>query len=403
MAAQKITVGDVLKAGQTVGTAGKGKVPHIVVSVPEFDGRTVTLCTKTAAGVEDFSHTPDTTICVNCARRFPTITEGSNMATKSNAPESTETPADDKAAEAAAVVEGMPTDGSTTERVKRDAAAREKAAAAKVATPAPKPSQKGKAVAVKGKAAEVAEVDYSDNETVVHLVAEGAEKAKTFLSAEKAGRASTAELATIMLDMRRQLRNKDGLPDLMGASDKAKKASADLFTMAGLIETTPAEGEEPDELTKVTRRLKSAVRNMVGDYRVMYVRRVHEREDEAALYPGLSDADAICKAYKFANETQSETKARKALESKAKPALEAAKPAASAEGGETLESVAESAAPEVKPVAVLRRVLPVLPGLLDYVESLSGRDMVEFMGQMDKLEEFIANAKAIYAPKGEWE
>jgi hypothetical protein len=86
------------------------------------------------------------------------------------------------------------------------------------------------------------------------------------------------EIASIILDMWRRIPNKDGNPDITGASDPAKKASSALYQAAGKA----LGGEDPYEVQESVKKLMRAVQTQRTDVRAEYLKSLDEDSAEAA-------------------------------------------------------------------------------------------------------------------------
>ncbi|MCX4687306.1 hypothetical protein OG401_23890 [Kitasatospora purpeofusca] len=430
MAAQKVTVQDVLDAGGHVGHANlslKG-VPHIqVIKGAESE----TLCNGKPlfpGGKPEAS----TDVCANCARKFITSNEESDMpaakktaaakvAKAEAAPAEPSAPiegqvslseeltegqavtvaTDDSAENAPAEGEGFPTDGSATKKVVADAKAKADAAKAEADD---KGGEKGKEVEKKGKTTTA--TDVSSDAVLVGLVSLATQAAKDFRAGDKQQRAATdtvgdklMELATIILH--------EGKPDLTFKSAGARKARALVFEGAGFVKNKARADGTYDEQTLEAQRFDGALRVKLMDKRVILVREFAADPEKLALYPGAKTADDIFDIYDIKKRTtQAEDYAAKQLDKKKKAELEAAKPKE-----ESPEETAEAAVTAAKEAPAGERAKKTLNGTLaalealdlSYLEGEDDGEPVDALTILWALRDRVAEMIKHVAPEADWE
>ncbi|MFF7408690.1 hypothetical protein [Streptomyces lydicus] len=164
--------------------------------------------------------------------------------------------------------------GKGSIKIKTDKRAEFKAAATAVEKP------KGKGVATKD---EKPEISLTDIEGVTELINMGAEKIAEGVRLHAKTSVTATEIAHVILDMWRRIPNKDGNPDILGDSDVAKKASGELYRIAG-------QGfERNEEMELALSKLQRSVQEKRADVRAEYLRGLdnedatEEREHFAAI------------------------------------------------------------------------------------------------------------------------
>jgi hypothetical protein len=148
-----------------------------------------------------------------------------------------------------------------------------------------KPEPKNKAVA-KAVPAEPAidPKDYSIYQGVTELVSDGAERVAEGVKLHLKTSDLAKEVAAIMLDMWRRIPNKEGHPDIMGASHAAKEAARALYSKAG-------EGfQETYETTDALEKLQRSVQTHRSDARAKYLRELDENADEQQRFAKALEA-----------------------------------------------------------------------------------------------------------------
>ncbi|MDX3295125.1 hypothetical protein PV569_15565 [Streptomyces scabiei] len=156
------------------------------------------------------------------------------------------------------------------------------------------------------------------------LVAKGQEQVKALaVSKFKGGH----QIAEIILDIRTQIQNKDGHPDLNADTDAAKKNTTKVFD--GLLEGLPEEGEDEaaDAIRAEVDSIKKSYRNAIKDVRVAYLRSLDNSPEEAKKYayaleahPDKKPSEAVAEFHGYELRTRAEIakadRERKALEKK---------------------------------------------------------------------------------------
>jgi uncharacterized Zn finger protein (UPF0148 family) len=135
--------------------------------------------------------------------------------------------------------------------------------------PEPKPAPKAEVIPAK---------DYTAYEGVSELVAMGAERVAEGVRMHIKTSTTAKEIAHVILDMWRRIPNKDGNPDITGASDPAKKASSALYKAAG----EALGGEDAYEVEQAVKKLMRAVQTQRTDVRAEYLRSLDEDTEDAA-------------------------------------------------------------------------------------------------------------------------
>ncbi|NEB35886.1 hypothetical protein [Streptomyces sp. SID14515] len=307
-----VTVGDVLKLGGTLATVGKGKVPH-----PLKDGKTI--CKGQEAEAQNFEHTPETTVCANCAKlvRQTTWTKDQAPAEETSAEETAaeetvaakdgetaeETPADkpDALTEVSAILDRMEDDatydpanaeedGKRVEALllelpngKRTANRLRLREAQDAIAEAVKEADKAaaKAAAAASKALGVLETtDYHAVPGAEELAEEGAAKVAAIRDAIGSAAEAANEAANVQLHARRRFRNKDGLPDIDGKSQAWRDWSNDLNVKAEIAVTS----DLPEDEKKRRTLIQGSVRAQMSQVRVDYIRALDHSPEEAALF-----------------------------------------------------------------------------------------------------------------------
>jgi hypothetical protein len=353
------------------------------------EGNTMATARKTAAKSTTPAETPETPAAEATPETpaaeatTPTPETPETPETPAEGPETPETPAEGPETPE----EGFPTNGETTERVLRDAAAR--AAAAAAATP---PAESSTEVEVPAKPQTDRKLNESDAE-VIGLLSLATKAASAYRDGSNLSAAATREVAIQTLKLRTRLVY-EGKPDILGKSGASRKATDKVLKDAGFQEVKkPDEDGVLDPESQLTKNFSGALRVMMMDVRVEYLRALDNNPAELEKYDGCKSSADVFKLYGVENELQSERRRRLKNEKKAAKELAPAPAPAPAADGTELETVTAEAAPAVKPVAFLDRVVPALPGLLDYVATLEGENVVKFMEQLDSVEAWIAASR----------
>ncbi|MFE9256516.1 hypothetical protein [Streptomyces sp. NPDC006879] len=162
-------------------------------------------------------------------------------------------------------------------------------------------------------------------DTVIQdLVKKGQEQVKTLaVSKFKGGH----QIAEIILDIRTQILNKNGHPDLNAETDAAKKNTTKVFD--GLLEGLPEEGEDEaaDAIRAEVDSIKKSYRNAIKDVRALYLRSLDNSPEEAKKYayaleahPDKKPSEAVAEFHGYELRTRAEIakadRERKALEKK---------------------------------------------------------------------------------------
>jgi hypothetical protein len=140
---------------------------------------------------------------------------------------------------------------------------------------AAKPS---KAVAKKAAEGVVMAKTWDQYEGTTELAAMGAEKLAEGVRLNVKSETVAQEVAAYAFEMVTRIPNKDENPDLMVASDAAKKAGAALLKMAG----EAFEGQRTYDNEKALKRLTRSVQDYRSDARAAWLRSLDEDTEEAA-------------------------------------------------------------------------------------------------------------------------
>lgn len=127
--------------------------------------------------------------------------------------------------------------------------------------------------------ATLATLDYNTIEGAPELVKLGTSKVTDSVNLHMKGTQTAKDVAAIILDIRRRMTNKDGLPDLTGRSNAAKTAASDMYKAAG----EALKGDAYDVETAVKKMMRSA-QNQMSDVMAEYLRGLDDSPEEAALY-----------------------------------------------------------------------------------------------------------------------
>ncbi|MFE0699403.1 hypothetical protein [Streptomyces sp. NPDC058872] len=186
------------------------------------------------------------------------------------------------------------------------------------------------------------------------LVKKGQEQVKTLaVSKFKGGH----QIAEIILDIRTQILNKNGHPDLNAETDAAKKNTTKVFD--GLLEGLPEEGEDEaaDAIRAEVDSIKKSYRNAIKDVRALYLRSLDNSPEEAKKYayaleahPDKKPSEAVAEFHGYELRTRAEIakadRERKALEKKK---VEDAVKAGELSEEEAAEALSEGGAEEKTP------------------------------------------------------
>ncbi|MFJ8394379.1 hypothetical protein [Streptomyces sp. NPDC094144] len=300
MAANKVTVGDVVSAGQLVGTIGSGKTPHL------RNDENAATCNGKALTPGEFN--AEINICANCAKVFNNNTnenEGTEMATKNDTKKSDA----DTLAEVTRDVENMidvlstltktDTDKITAMQAQANAellkinANKRAGLSMRFKTAVTDAQNRSTTVVVK---AETTSVDQIENyaEVVEHTAATVAEGIKSEVGAQEAAKT----VASAILDGRLRVFDKKGRPDLKGTRQASKDLSSAIYTKAAeqlLAENYGSTVADVDELLK---GLKDKVQYQMTAVLPEFIYSLDNSPEEFAnLFPALaSEVDENNKA-----------------------------------------------------------------------------------------------------------
>ncbi|MEE1835770.1 hypothetical protein [Streptomyces sp. SP17KL33] len=230
-------------------------------------------------------------------------------------------------------------------------------------TPAPEeaPAAAKKAVAKKAAPAPVESTDYTKNSAVVELVNMAAERIAEGVKAHQKASQTARSVAEVILDARLRLTNKQDTPDLKGASQAARDASAAIYKAAG----GKLDGTD-EEVKDAVFSMTQAVQYQMSDVLVGFIRALDNSPETYAemfgkvkeAHPDLKPSEAVFAFYKLDSKSKLEKArerqaAKSELAAAAKIAItagggtvpEAPKP----NGGEPIKTPGSNAKPETKP------------------------------------------------------
>jgi tetratricopeptide (TPR) repeat protein len=126
--------------------------------------------------------------------------------------------------------------------------------------------------------------DYSIYAGVSELIADGAERVAEGVKLHLKTSDLAKDVAAIMLDMWHRIPNKEGNPDILGASHAAKEAARALYAKAG-------EGFERDyDTEEALNKLQRAVQHQRSDVRAKYLRSLDTDPEEQKRYAKALEA-----------------------------------------------------------------------------------------------------------------
>jgi tetratricopeptide (TPR) repeat protein len=277
---------------------GNGKVTHLTVDSAEtlcgreggwteLRGDICTACHKTAARMEAEYVTQGESIMAENTENVETVVEqiAANIERAASLAEAENTEGlAELTKETEALISSLPQRGKAPDEqswTKFKKGMRDSLRAAAQVQEEPK----SKAVA-KAKPAEPAidPKDYSIYQGVTELVSDGAERVAEGVKLHLKTSDLAKEVAAIMLDMWRRIPNKEGHPDIMGASHAAKEAARALYSKAG-------KGfQETYETTDALEKLQRSVQTHRSDARAKYLRELDENADEQQRFAKALEA-----------------------------------------------------------------------------------------------------------------
>lgn len=140
----------------------------------------------------------------------------------------------------------------------------------------PKPAPKAEVVAKPVKEGVIVDKTWDQFEGVKELVTMGAERVAEGIRQQQKVSELSGEIAAVTFDMWLRLPNKEDLPDLKGASDRAKKAAGEMYALAGKgFERTHDNEESLSSLQRGVQRRRT-------DVRAEWLRSLDEDTEEAA-------------------------------------------------------------------------------------------------------------------------
>ena len=199
------------------------------------------------------------------------------------------------------------------------------------------------------------------------------------------------------VDMRRRIEDKDGYPDLKGASHAAKQAARAMYRAAG----EQLEGDAYDVDMAVTKLIKST-QNVMSDVRAEYLRGLDDSPEEAAHFAAITKdmpegakvSEVVAEHYGFALVGQFEL-ARRAYHERKE--LEAARAR-----GEEPADAGEGAESANRAVATTQRVTSFVDRLVAGIRSTKPEDLQALSDEekdevRDRLEEAHKALRALIA------
>ncbi|KAF4408642.1 hypothetical protein [Streptomyces lycii] len=161
--------------------------------------------------------------------------------------------------------------------------------------------------AVEGKAWGGAEkleaIDYAAVPGVMNLVQRGTKLVTSSVGAYIKAADLAKDLAAVLLDIRKCVRNKQGLPDLMGTTMEYRAASHAIYTAAG--KQIAKNTSDAKAVSEAVDKLARAVRRQMSAQTVEYIKGLNRRKAEfrkafpaaAEQYPHLTPAEAVYALY----------------------------------------------------------------------------------------------------------
>lgn len=197
---------------------------------------------------------------------------------------------------------------------------------------------KAKKAEPKAEVATLETKDYTDVEGVSELVTMGAEKVTDGVTAHIKTSSLAKDIASVLLDIRRRVHNKEGNPDITARTDAAKKAASAIYVAAG--ESLGKGDLDAFDVEESVKKLRRAVQHQMSDVQAQYLRELDNSPEEAALFTKVLEdkpedvpvSQWVANAYDLKLKGQGELARERYHEKKALEAGE--KPAEGAEGGE---------------------------------------------------------------------
>ncbi|MFI8452178.1 hypothetical protein [Streptomyces erythrochromogenes] len=347
--AAKVTVGDVLAAGERVGQVGKGQTPHLV-KVKGME--TEAACNgKGAAPSDEFN--AEINLCANCAKLFaanPNNTEETNTMAETTETKQT---ADEIAAEVKGYVENLLTEVfpklTKDDKVKIEATY-EQAEKELLRVSANKRAvfrtqlkeAKASAMERNGAAAVVLHAETTDLDSVEgikEIIDHTAEKMADGIRAELTANETARILAESILDARLRIYDKKGRPDLKGTRQQSKDLTGRIKSAAAHKLVDSGFKDSVADVDDLMESLQAKITYQMSDVLPQFVRSLDQSPEQfAELFPMYVDkvtddkpaSDLIFEEYKINPLSQKERSAA----NRAKNQLANDKPAGELEGGE---------------------------------------------------------------------
>lgn len=263
-------------------------------------------------------------------------------------------------------------------------------------------AEKGKADKAAGKEVAVSKETQLEtvagNQKIQALVAKGQERIKELAVTKFKG---GFEIAEIILDIRTQIMNKDGHPDLNAESDAARKTTTNVFD--GLLEGLPEEGENEnaDAIRAEVDSIRKSYRNSIRDVRALYLQSLDTSPEEAkkyayalAAHPDKKPSEAVAEFHGYELRTRAEIaradREMKALEAKKLEEAVKAGEISEEEAAATLNGDVEEKTPKELRAAWLKKQEAAFKRQLKVVKAIENAEEQE-----EALDELTALLTAI--------
>lgn len=263
----------------------------------------------------------------------------------------------------------------------------------------PKPdAPKGKAVATKTEAAPDVTTDYTLTEGIKDIVDAGAAKVREGVQLHVKGAQTAREIATMLLDTRRRIVTKDGLPDLKCTTQAARNASSDMYGAAEAV--LAEESGDADHAKDLVKKLSQAVRNQMSDVLVGYIRELDTESGKEEFethyakvreaHPELTPSEAVFKFYGINPISRRELAAQRAAAKSAKIAeLEAKAKEGDEEAAEQVEEL-KTATVQERILADVQRAESAIKAAVKAASELSDDDKNALKAKMAELMALVA-------------
>jgi hypothetical protein len=237
--------------------------------------------------------------------------------------------------------------------------------------------------------------DYTKVAGLSELVTMGADKVREGIKLAQKASTTARDVATVMLDMRLRITNKQGVPDLKCASHEAKRAASDMYKAA----SEAMEGDDAHrELT--LKALQRAVNYQMSDVVVRYVEALDNSPEELphfakvlAANPEMSPTEAVRVFYKISDKSAiDKDREKNELQRKAAAAIEAGEGGEG--GGEGGEGAGEGASELEKLIALLDKAEKAIASAVKGAGKVSDEDKAAVKERLSDLLDAGALGKA---------